>query len=163
MYTYAVKRRPFVFEGNEIMRVSVSVPKTDSPSEISDFYSDISSNFINWCENSAFPRLCEEYMRLSQQKYTYRKRTYSLRADLTYASERLLCVLTQVKLTAFRSDARILFEEYQVWLPQTGELLPPKYAAKRICAELGADGTAIPKSISSAGTDGKSVFFTPLP
>ncbi|MBQ7384030.1 MAG: hypothetical protein IJV72_04485 [Clostridia bacterium] len=162
MYTYAVKRRRFVFEGNEIMKLSASVPQVENLPAITDFYSDISNNFIKWCEESAFPLLCEEYKALSQQKYIYRKKSYSLRADLTYFSESLICVLTQVSSAQFRGESRTLFEEYQVWSLRECELLPPKYAARLISRELGIKIPTAPTGMTSAGTDGKALFFTPI-
>ena len=161
MYTYTVRRRRFVFEGNEIMRVSASVPLAESFETISDFYSEISNNFIKWCEDSAFPALCEEYNSLSQQKYIYRKISYSLDCEVTYISEHTLCVLSRARSSLFRGETRTLFEEYQVWSLPEGELLPSKYAAKLICGELETDIPPFPRGAVSVGTDGKSLLFMP--
>ena len=152
MYEYTVLRRRFVFEGNELARMKISVPETDIPRDIAKFYSNISKNFIKWCEETKFPLLCEEYNRASKEKYIYRKKLYFLSAEISCRTETLISVLTRVG-----EGRSVIFSEYVCWDTESALMLPPKYALARLRREL--NGADVPK-LRSVGTDGSKIFIS---
>ncbi len=154
MYEYTVLRRRFIFEGNELIRLKISLPTANLPPSIREFYSNLSSNFIKWCEEAEFPLLCREYNESSKQKYIYRKKLYSVSAEITYLSDTLISVFTCVS----KEQARV-FSEYQCWDVKRELLLPPKYALALLRRELKeAKIPPFSKKIRSVGTDGAEVF-----
>lgn len=155
MYEYTVLRRRFVFAGNELAQVKISVPETDIPRDMAEFYSNMSKNFIKWCEETEFPLLCEEYNGASKEKYIYRKKLYFLSAEISYRTETLISVITRVG-----EGRSVIFSEYECWDAESSLMLPPKYALARLRRELkGADIPKFSKKIRSVGTNGSEIFL----
>ena len=130
MYTYTVVRRPFVLEGNEIMRLRISVPSGDIPRQIADFYSNMSINFTKWCESVEFPRISAEYTEGSKEKYIYKARLYSFDCEISFSDSAILSVLCRAT-----KDGAVLFSEYHCWDVGAQLLLPPKLAMRLMSAD----------------------------
>ena len=136
MQEYTVKRRRFVFEGNDLLRFSSSVPKFEGYEEISGFYAELSALCERWCEEVKFPELCEILRReRGEGRALPRRMLYSLSAKVTDNSDKTAEVRIEVFLSNSARDAAPRYTDTQLWDLSTQSLLLPQTASSGLKKE----------------------------
>ena len=127
MQEYTVKRRRFVFEGNDLLRFSSSVPKFEGYEQIGGFYAQLSELCERWCEEVKFPELCEILRRdRAEGRALPRRMLYSLNARVTQSSDKTAEVRIEVFLSDSARDTAPRYTDTQLWELSTQSLLPSK-------------------------------------
>ena len=116
MQEYTVKRRCFVFEGNEVLRFFSSVPKFEDHTQIEGFYSELSGLCEKWCEEVKFPELCE---RLKSERRAGRgaprRMLYRFDAKVIKRSEQRAEVHIEVSLSESAREPAVQYRDAQIW------------------------------------------------
>lgn len=132
MHQCTVKHRRFVFEGNELLRFSSSVPSFEGYSQIGEFYAELSARCESWCEEVKFPELCEKLRAQRKEgRGLPRRVAYSLRASVTRELEDTAEVLLEVSLSESARDTTPLYSDTQLWQMSLQSLMPLKDRCRR--------------------------------
>ena len=59
MYSTVKKVKRLCLDGNEIMRISVSLPKDEEHPTLCEFCRELAENALRWCEESEYQRLAQ--------------------------------------------------------------------------------------------------------
>ena len=123
MQEYTVKHRRFVFEGNEVLRFSSSVPKFEGYENIEGFYSELSGLCERWCEEVKFPELCER-LRAERREGSPlpRRMIYRFDAKVTELADGIAEVRIEVSLSHSARNAVPQYTDTQRWELMSGNL-----------------------------------------
>ena len=152
MYTYTKTARRFISNGNELMRYTAVYPRFDGLDDISNFYATISSNCETWCEKAKTPSLSENI------QSTQKPLVYTFEAFVTYMSDELVSIRTDVVLKKSKKLMIFSYTDAQIWRISDSMLLPPKYAYTILCAKTDLQKGKMPKSASSVMLCENSIY-----
>ena len=125
MYTYMQYCRRFIFEGNEILRLSVKYPSLDKNTKINEFYQKLATECEIFCEKIKFFELCESFKRekAEQKAPIYQKYTYNFCAQISDISDENVSILLSVSFYRSKNEPILSFSDTQKWCLTTEMLL----------------------------------------
>ncbi|MBQ8140310.1 MAG: hypothetical protein IJ038_01260 [Clostridia bacterium] len=154
MYNYIKYSRRFVESGNEILRFSAYYPASDEFPEISSFYEALAKSCETWCETKKFPELCETRGVLTPVK----RLSYLFEAAVTYSSDSMVCVRTDVSLRQGKRLVLSSFTDAQIWQLPAQTILPPKSAVRLLYEKRGSEKRRLPPDTRAFMTDGAEEY-----
>ena len=132
MIEYYSHRAGHNFEGVEILRYKIVLPRFSDYEEISGFYRGIYDRVISYCEGELVKHAEKKYVEcdIPRKKFDYPPIVYSLSGRVTYECGDLLFVkLTATATQKGMSDAVCVYDAH-AWSLSDRRLIPPKMAAR---------------------------------
>ena len=121
-----------VYEGVELLRYRIALPRISSNDNITDFYQEIFDTTLLFCKGELCKYSEEKYLLcdLPKKKFNYSPIVYRLDGRVTHADGDYLFVKLTASVTQRGSKENIKTFDAHVWSLPDGRLVPPKMAAR---------------------------------
>ena len=84
MYSYVRRTKRLCFEGNELIRISISLPESEEHPKLCELCEELVSNALEWCEKIEYQRLVGSFGKnFSRYDYDLSIRATENEGDIT--------------------------------------------------------------------------------
>lgn len=132
MIEYYTHRAGHTFEGVEILRYRIVLPRFSNLEGISEFYRGICDRVISYCDGDLKRHAEKKYMDCSmpKKKFNYPPIIYNLSGRVTAEVNGLIFVKLTATATHRGINDTLCVYDAHVWSTSDQRLLPPKAAAR---------------------------------
>lgn len=147
MIEYYSHRAGHNFEGVEILRVKVVLPRFSDYEGLSDFYRGIYDRVISYCDRELVDHAKKKYTEctMPKKKFDYPPIIYSLTGRVTFEKDDLLFVKLIATASQKGISDTVTVYDAHAWSVSEERMIPPKMAAKTYFGggsfrQIGKDG-----------------------